>query len=103
MRGLLAYLRAPDQPQAVTVLWNYDELDALVRDHSCVVAVLSGHDHDGGFGTDEHGVHHITLQAPLECEEDEVAYGTIHMYRDRMELEGCGRVPSRVLYFREGV
>ena len=50
-------------------------LDILSK-AGCVVAVLAGHDHDGGYHHQD-GLHHFTLSSPLLCSENQVAFGTI--------------------------
>lgn len=50
---------------------------------SCVVAVICGHDHQGGYHRDEHGVHHITLASPLNRGEHGDAYGVVRVHRAR--------------------
>jgi manganese-dependent ADP-ribose/CDP-alcohol diphosphatase len=67
----------------------------------CVVAVLAGHLHRGGYAVDEQGVHHVTLPSPLNFPE---CYGMVSVYVDsdttgRLELEGNanGDLPSRSL------
>ena len=59
-----------------------------------VAAALYGHDHDGGYTTDDHGIHHATFQAILETPDD--AYATLRCYDDRIEVHGVGTVPSAV-------
>ena len=41
-----------------------------------MVAVVAGHLHRGGYAVDAHGVHHVTLQSPLNF----LIYGTILKY-----------------------
>ena len=53
-----------------------------------VVACFTGHDHKGGYELDAHGIHHVTLQSPLEAPLHGVAYGTAHFFPNRIELEG---------------
>lgn len=67
------------------VVWNCEEvLDALHRSsrmdgddyRSAVVAVVSGHAHDGGYFRDpSSGIHHIVPPAPVECLEGEECFG----------------------------
>lgn len=52
--------------QEKTTLWNAKELLDLISEYrSVVVAVVAGHDHDGGYATDTAGIHHVTLNSPL--------------------------------------
>merc|ERR1712062_147715 len=71
------------------ILWNYQAvLDLLVRS-GCVVAVLAGHDHDGGYHHQD-GLHHFTLSSPLHCQEGEVAYGTVGVSQEGLEWKWSG-------------
>merc|ERR1711933_29795 len=54
----------------------------------CVVAVLCGHDHKGGYLRDEHGVHHMTFASPLNKGDDGYAFGVIHMWQSSLEIRG---------------
>eukprot|EP01104_Vermistella_antarctica_P017016 TRINITY_DN5946_c0_g1_i1.p1 TRINITY_DN5946_c0_g1~~TRINITY_DN5946_c0_g1_i1.p1 ORF type:complete len:338 (+),score=37.77 TRINITY_DN5946_c0_g1_i1:258-1271(+) len=82
----------------LTVVWNREEVLRIIRKHHGVVtAVFAGHDHAGGFATDESGIHHITVPATLECEVGEVSYGTVEVWSDRLELKGEGKLTSREL------
>ena len=80
----------------------------------CVVAMFSGHQHEGGYGQDEHGIHHIIFPAILEAapgngvlmcalvitQAGDTAHGICEIYDDRIELTGYGaRVPNRTLMF----
>jgi manganese-dependent ADP-ribose/CDP-alcohol diphosphatase len=83
-----------------TLIWNKDEVLDIIYQHQCVVAVLAGHDHQGGFGQDQHGITHIVPPAPLECEPGLDAFGIMHIYRDRAEFVGYGKVQSTTIPFR---
>jgi autotransporter-associated beta strand protein len=52
----------------------------------------------GGYAIDEGGIHHVTLQSPLNFEN---CFGYIDAYADRLELVGCGEqgIPSRTMRF----
>ena len=74
------------------VVWDGDEvLDVLHRYH-CVVAVICGHDHDGNYTLDDHGIHHITMPGIIETAPDDQAFGTVHVYEDKLELVGVGNL-----------
>jgi manganese-dependent ADP-ribose/CDP-alcohol diphosphatase len=81
-----------------TLLWNYEEVLAVLQDHAgTVVACLYGHDHDGGYVHDDSGIHHKTFEAILETSTD--AYGVIDCFDDRLELRGFGKVGSATWEF----
>ena len=84
-----------------TLAWNYNEILEIIQKYSCVVCCFYGHDHKGGFCTDDIGIHHITLPSPLETSLDSNAYAIINVHNDRCEILGRGDVISRVLPYRE--
>mmetsp|Transcript_41466 Transcript_41466/g.119539 ORF Transcript_41466/g.119539 Transcript_41466/m.119539 type:complete len:362 (-) Transcript_41466:160-1245(-) len=50
-----------------TLVWNADEILSVLHKHGeTVVAVIAGHDHDGGYAVDSAGVHHVTMNAALQ-------------------------------------
>lgn len=93
---------APESCAPECLLWDYEEaMEVVSAARSHVVAVLAGHDHDGGYTIDAHGVHHVTLQSPmtapnLHCAD---AHAIAKVFHNRIELAGAGTVPSRTLHF----
>ncbi|XP_067914078.1 manganese-dependent ADP-ribose/CDP-alcohol diphosphatase isoform X2 [Heterodontus francisci] len=83
------------------IAWNYDEILSVLYAHGSVVCFLAGHDHDGGYYLDDHGIHHVTFEGVIETSPESHAFGTIHVYEDRMILNGRGRIPERILYYRK--
>ena len=84
-----------------TLLWNYDEVLAVIHSEEaggCVAAVLAGHDHTGGYCRDAGGTHHLTMPSPLNTAAgDRRAHACVEVYEDRIEVRGRGLVPSRTL------
>ena len=70
-----------------TLVWNYDRILAMFEAYACVAAFLCGHDHKGGYKL-EHGVHHVTVESPLECDLGETAYGLMVVTEDHLVLHG---------------
>ena len=60
------------------------------------VAVFAGHLHRGGYAVDAQGVHHVTVQSPLNFDE---CFGWCDVYADKMDIVGRGGLPSRSLTF----
>lgn len=87
----------PGSATDLTLLWNYDEVLQILHSSPAVVAVLAGHEHDGGYVQDAKGIHHVTLASPLESPPDQVAFGSVDVFPDRLELRGRGTVSSRTL------
>jgi len=90
-----------DSPYFTNLVWNHGDVLSVVQKYKCVVVYFTGHEHDGGYYSDTAGVHHVTVQAILETPPGEYAHGLVYLYHDRLVLEGQGRVPSRVLYYRK--
>jgi manganese-dependent ADP-ribose/CDP-alcohol diphosphatase len=85
----------PGAASPTGLMWNYEEVAAVVRRHGgCVVACLAGHDHKGGYAVDDRGVHHRTLEAALECPPGTDAFGRVEVYPDRLRLVGSDRMAS---------
>ena len=80
------------------LLWNYQEVLDVFHRYNCVIAYFSGHDHEGGYAVDPHGVHHVTFEGVVETKPGDLASAVVDVYEDRLELVGEGRVPSRTLY-----
>ena len=79
-----------------SVPWNYDDILKVLHKYSCVVAYFCGHDHNGGYAHDAHGIHHVTFPAALESEIGISDFGTLAVYENRIELHGSGNVPNMV-------
>ena len=81
--------------------WDYEEVLAILHGagSGAVVAVLSGHDHRGGYAMDDAGVHHLTLRAPLETPPPDPCHAVIEVHADALVVKGYGREVSRVLAF----
>ena len=84
----------PSAGRATALAWNYDAVLEQLAAARGVVAVVAGHDHEGGFAAASAtgGVHHLTLASPLECGPGEVAYGAVDVYLDRLVVRGRGKV-----------
>ena len=78
--------------------WNHKEIVKILADAGCVAAYFSGHDHKGGYACQD-GIHYVSLQGMVEAPEGSNAYGTVHVYRDRLVIEGTGSLASRTLRF----
>ena len=90
-----------------TIAWNYEDiLNAMhVEGGGHVVAYIAGHAHQGGYNIDAHGIHHRTIESPLEVDPSRVAYGTVDVYDDKCDCtEACPeRDVALVLRFTDGV
>jgi manganese-dependent ADP-ribose/CDP-alcohol diphosphatase len=86
-----------------TLLWDYPEvLEILAQSKAKIMAVFSGHDHDGGYKFDEKlKIHYLTLPSPMVCKnKNELsAHGIVDVFEDRLEIKGYGTVKSMSLPF----
>ncbi len=79
-------------------VWNAEEVLAVIDRHPSVVAYFNGHNHAGAEEI-RNGVPYITFKSVLH--EPEVnSFSAIHLYADRMEIEGNGREQSRTIPLR---
>ncbi len=76
-------------------LWNDDVLRKVISKYSTVEAWFAGHAHEGGY-TWADGIHHVTLQGMLMT-PDSNAFAVLNFFPDRIEMQGFGREPSRIL------
>eukprot|EP00892_Ulva_mutabilis_P004248 jgi/Ulvmu1/2195/UM013_0041.1 len=78
-----------------SLLWNYEDVLAVIAEAGNVLATLSGHIHQQGHHVDERGVHFITLPALLEAPpQHSTCHAFMHVLEDGFVLEGCGEVVS---------
>jgi len=77
------------------LLWDHEEVLRILFDSPAAVAYMNGHDHAGGYAI-RNGIHFVTFPAMVESGAKN-AYGTVRVYGDRLEIDGAGTVPSRVL------
>lgn len=79
-------------------VWNNDDVIGLIEKHRCVQAFFNGHNHDGAQVV-QNGVPYITFKSMLK--EPEInSFSAIHLFEDRLEIEGNGRENSRVIPLR---
>ncbi len=84
---------------------NFDDVGREIRAVNCascvrsgrntVAAVISGHYHDGSYGCDVDGVHHLVVEAPLVKRGG--SWGALQLLSDRIEVLGRGEMQSRTL------
>lgn len=75
--------------------WNAAEVLAVIDRHPAVAAYFNGHNH-AGAEVIRQGVPYITFKSVLH-EPGVNAYSAIHLFADRLEIEGNGREQSRVI------
>lgn len=93
-RNVLILCHHPLYPRSqFTALNNMDILDVINHYH-CVKAIFSGHHHSGAFGYFNR-IPFNTVEGMIET-PDENSFGIVRIYKDRIELEGKGRMTSRI-------
>jgi predicted phosphodiesterase len=92
---VVVFCHFPVFPPNVHNLWNDTEVLQILERHSCVVAWMNGHNHAGNYAVRE-GIHHVTFPGLVET-ADTTAYALVHVNPERLEIEGFGRTPDRVL------
>lgn len=86
----------PVHPEGRHCLLDRLETAELLREHAGVTAAwINGHDHDGAC-VEVEGTHFLTLRGMVETEKEN-AFCLLKLREDRLEIEGMGREPSRVL------
>lgn len=84
----------PIYPENPHNLWNAAEVRALLERHPCVAAYLCGHNHAGNYAA-RSGIHYLTFKGMVDTEE--TAYAVVRVRSHRLEVNGFGREPDRIL------
>lgn len=74
-------------------VWNADAVLALIDRHPSVIAYFNGHNHAGAEEI-RNGIPFITFKSVLH-EPGVNSYSAIHVFPDRLKIEGNGREVSR--------
>lgn len=96
---VIVFAHHPLLPAGGDVLWNADEVLAVVGRCPAVAAWLNGHNHAGAFAVYQ-GVPFVTLHGMVDT-PDTTAFATARILPDRLIIAGRGREPSRELVFRQ--
>ncbi|XP_077491115.1 manganese-dependent ADP-ribose/CDP-alcohol diphosphatase-like isoform X1 [Amblyomma americanum] len=91
---------SPASANSDCLLWNYQDVMDLFEAHPCVALYLCGHTHRCGYATDARGTHYMALAGIIETEPESVAFSTVSVFPDRIEVVGSGREESRTLRIR---
>lgn len=85
----------PVYPKNVHNTWNDDALVETFESYgNTVAAYFNGHNHYGNYGQ-KNGIHYVNLHGMVELDTN--AFSTVTVYPDRLEIDGYGREPDRVL------
>jgi len=74
--------------------WNSEDVIAVFEEHPCVKAVLSGHNHAGGYVLNN-GIHYVTLEASVNNPSG--AWAIVTVLPDAIKIAGSGSLTSRTL------
>ena len=92
----------PGSSSSVCLIWNYDEVLAVLRDfRDVVVASFAGHAHSGGYKRDESPIHFHTFEAALENPDPHKTYGMVDVYDDCLVINGYGGCASACYNFED--
>lgn len=89
----------PVHPKGPHNAWNDDALIDVLEAHGNVVAYFNGHNHQGNYG-ERNGIDYVNLHGMVELDTN--AYAIVRVRPGRLEIEGYGREPDRVLEFEPG-
>lgn len=89
------FAHMPVYPENMHNVWNGDALIHELESAGNVVAYFNGHNHAGNYAL-KNGIHYVNLQGMVET-ADTNAYSIIRVFKDRVEIDGYGREPDRVL------
>ena len=93
----IVFCHFPVYPPDQHILWNADDVLAILEDFPHVTAYLNGHNHAGNYAKKE-GIHYLNLKGMVDT-ADRNAYAIIEVYPDYLKVLGKGREPERFLPF----
>jgi hypothetical protein len=85
----------PVYPPASHNLWNDEDIVARLESHPTAAAYFCGHSHAGAYAV-KNGIHYLTFQGMVET-GDTNAGAVVTLTRERIEIDGFGREPDRIL------
>ncbi|UCG28759.1 MAG: metallophosphoesterase [Bacteroidales bacterium] len=94
---VIIFCHYPVYPEMVYNLWNNTRLLSIIGRSDNVIAYISGHNHEGDYGLSR-SKHYITFKGLVET-PDEISYAIVHLFSDRIEIEGGGRESDHILYY----
>ena len=83
------------------LLWNSEDILEVLESketEGVVVAYLCGHYHQGGRAF-RNGIHFWTLKGILEAPHNSNCYAIVHVFQNRIEIEGFGTEETSTLTF----
>jgi len=95
-KDIIIFSHHPLFPENGLEALNNREILSVLEKWPNVRAVISGHHHEGNFGTHK-GIPIVTLEGMVETDQN--AYGVLELYRNEIRLKGHGRMTSRTFAF----
>ena len=93
-QDVIVFSHYPVRPYHSATLWNSDEIVAILKSSSSVVAHINGHHHVGGYAFED-GIHYITIFAMVNTKIS--SYAIINLYKDSLVIKGYGNQKSMTL------
>lgn len=78
------------------IMNRQEVLDIMANYQDTIIAVFQGDTHENNYNL-INGVHYITFYSPVLHSYNPENYALIDVYADRLEVDGFGSVPDRVL------
>ncbi len=75
--------------------WNDSEIMQELESAGNVVAYFNGHNHAGNYG-EKNGIKYVNFEGMLDT-PDTNAYAIVKAFKDRLEIDGFGRVADRTI------
>lgn len=92
---VLIFAHHPLFPESVYTALNNTAILNVIENYSCVKAIFAGHRHTGSFAYYK-DIPVITAEGMIETENDN-AFGVVKLYKDKIVVEGQGRMSSHEL------
>jgi len=96
-KNVVIFTHHPLFPENGLEALNNREILSVIEKYPNVRAVISGHHHEGNFGTHK-GIPMVTLEGMVDT-PDRNAYGVLELYDREIRLKGYGRMTSRTFTF----
>tara|TARA_R110002049_G_scaffold308621_1_gene513170 strand:+ start:1125 stop:2042 length:918 start_codon:yes stop_codon:yes gene_type:complete len=81
------------------ILWNSEQILALIDRYPCVKFYFNGHNHNGDY-VERNGVHYLTFKGMVETENNS-AYASVRIVKNKIYIKGHGGEHSRKLNIKE--
>lgn len=92
-KRVLVFAHHPLWPKTAFTALNNIEILNVIDKYSCVKAIFAGHHHAGGFAYFK-DIPVVTVEGMVETTKN--SFGVVSIYNDRIEIDGKGRMASRV-------